>query len=217
MTAFDADGFIQLALANEVLKFGSFELKSGRKSPYFFNAGHFQSGDALSRLGDFYAQKLIQSDPGFDVLFGPPYKGIPLVSAAAISLARGFNRSIPYAYARKETKDHGEGGLLVGAPLKGRVMIVDDVITAGTAIRQAISLIEDAGAQVAGVIVAIDRQECGQDEQRSAIQEVQESFNVPVLSLVSFSDIIKYAQRNALDIDIGAMLDYRETYGVNPG
>lgn len=217
MTAFDADGFIQLALANEVLKFGSFELKSGRKSPYFFNAGHFQSGDALSRLGDFYAQKLIQSDPGFDVLFGPPYKGIPLVSAAAISLARGFNRSIPYAYARKETKDHGEGGLLVGAPLKGRVMIVDDVITAGTAIRQAISLIEDAGAQVAGVIVAIDRQECGQDEQRSAIQEVQESFNVPVLSLVSFSDIIEYAQRNALDIDIGAMLDYRETYGVNPG
>ena len=217
MTAFDADGFIQLALANEVLKFGSFELKSGRKSPYFFNAGHFQSGDALSRLGDFYAQKLIQSDPGFDVLFGPPYKGIPLVSAAAISLARGFNRSIPYAYARKETKDHGEGGLLVGAPLKGRVMIVDDVITAGTAIREAISLIEDAGAQVAGVIVAIDRQECGQDEQRSAIQEVQESFNVPVLSLVSFSDIIKYAQRNALDIDIGAMLDYRETYGVNPG
>ncbi|MGB1342774.1 MAG: orotate phosphoribosyltransferase [Pseudomonadales bacterium] len=217
MTAFDADGFIQLALANEVLKFGSFELKSGRKSPYFFNAGHFQSGDALSRLGDFYAQKLIQSDPGFDVLFGPPYKGIPLVSAAAISLARGFNRSIPYAYARKETKDHGEGGLLVGAPLKGRVMIVDDVITAGTAIREAISLIEDAGAQVAGVIVAIDRQECGQDEQRSAIQEVQESFNVPVLSLVSFSDIIEYAQRNALDIDIGAMLDYRETYGVNPG
>ena len=216
MTAFDADGFIQLALANEVLKFGSFELKSGRKSPYFFNAGHFQSGDALSRLGDFYAQKLIQSDPGFDVLFGPPYKGIPLVSAAAISLARGFNRSIPYAYARKETKDHGEGGLLVGAPLKGRVMIVDDVITAGTAIREAISLIEDAGAQVAGVIVAIDRQECGQDEQRSAIQEVQESFNVPVLSLVSFSDIIEYAQRNALDIDIGAMLDYRETYGVNP-
>ncbi|MGB1191233.1 MAG: orotate phosphoribosyltransferase, partial [Pseudomonadales bacterium] len=158
-----------------------------------------------------------QSDPGFDVLFGPPYKGIPLVSAAAISLARGFNRSIPYAYARKETKDHGEGGLLVGAPLKGRVMIVDDVITAGTAIREAISLIEDAGAQVAGVIVAIDRQECGQDEQRSAIQEVQESFNVPVLSLVSFSDIIEYAQRNALDIDIGAMLDYRETYGVNPG
>ncbi len=217
MTAFDADGFIQLALANEVLKFGSFELKSGRKSPYFFKAGHFQSGDALSRLGDFYAQKLIQSDPGFDVLFGPPYKGIPLVSAAAISLARGFNRSIPYAYARKETKDHGEGGLLVGAPLKGRVMIVDDVITAGTAIREAISLIEDAGAQVAGVIVAIDRQECGQDEQRSAIQEVQESFNVPVLSLVSFSDIIEYAQRNALDIDIGAMLDYRETYGVNPG
>lgn len=217
MTAFDADGFIQLALANEVLKFGSFELKSGRKSPYFFNAGHFQSGDALSRLGDFYAQKLIQSDPGFDVLFGPPYKGIPLVSAAAISLARGFNRSIPYAYARKETKDHGEGGLLVGAPLKGRVMIVDDVITAGTAIREAISLIEDAGAQVAGVIVAIDRQECGQDGQRSAIQEVQESFNVPVLSLVSFSDIIEYAQRNALDIDIGAMLDYRETYGVNPG
>jgi len=217
MTAFDADGFIQLALANEVLKFGSFELKSGRKSPYFFNAGHFQSGDALSRLGDFYAQKLIQSDPGFDLLFGPPYKGIPLVSAAAISLARGFNRSIPYAYARKETKDHGEGGLLVGAPLKGRVMIVDDVITAGTAIREAISLIEDAGAQVAGVIVAIDRQECGQDEQRSAIQEVQESFNVPVLSLVSFSDIIEYAQRNALDIDIGAMLDYRETYGVNPG
>ncbi|MGB2329649.1 MAG: orotate phosphoribosyltransferase [Pseudomonadales bacterium] len=217
MTAFDADGFIQLALANEVLKFGSFELKSGRKSPYFFNAGHFQSGDALSRLGDFYAQKLIQSDPGFDVLFGPPYKGIPLVSAAAISLARGFNRSIPYAYARKETKDHGEGGLLVGAPLKGRVMIVDDVITAGTAIREAISLIEAAGAQVAGVIVAIDRQECGQDEQRSAIQEVQESFNVPVLSLVSFSDIIEYAQRNALDIDIGAMLDYRETYGVNPG
>ncbi len=217
MTAFDADGFIQLALANEVLKFGSFELKSGRKSPYFFNAGHFQSGDALSRLGDFYAQKLIQSDPGFDVLFGPPYKGIPLVSAAAISLARGFNRSIPYAYARKETKDHGEGGLLVGAPLKGRVMIVDDVITAGTAIREALSLIEDAGAQVAGVIVAIDRQECGQDEQRSAIQEVQESFNVPVLSLVSFSDIIEYAQRNALDIDIGAMLDYRETYGVNPG
>ena len=216
MTAFDADGFIRLALANDVLKFGSFQLKSGRKSPYFFNAGHFQSGDALSSLGDFYAEKLVQSQADFDVLFGPPYKGIPLVSAAAISLARGYHRSVPYSSARKEIKDHGEGGLLVGAPLNGRVMIVDDVITAGTAIREAMGLIEEAGAQVAGVIVAIDRQECGQDGQRSAIQEVEETFNVPVLSLVSFSDIIEFAQRNALDIDIGAMLDYRETYGINP-
>ena len=216
MAAFDADGFIRLALANDVLKFGSFQLKSGRKSPYFFNAGQFQTGAALSSLGDFYAEKLVRSKADFDVLFGPPYKGIPLVSAAAISLARGHHRSVPYSYARKEIKDHGEGGLLVGAPLKGRVMIVDDVITAGTAIREAMGLIEGAGAQVAGVIVAIDRQECGQDEQRSAIQEVEETFNIPVLSLVSFSDIIEFAQRNGLDIDIGAMLDYRETYGVNP-
>ena len=151
--------FIELALANGVLQFGAFTLKSGRVSPYFFNAGLFQTGDALSALGTFYADRMMAANESFDVLFGPPYKGIPLVSAMAVALSRDHGRSLPYAYARTEAKDHGEGGVLVGAPLEGRVLIVDDVVTAGTAANEAIEMIRAAGAEPAGVLVAIDREE----------------------------------------------------------
>ena len=214
MSATDQSSFIEFALAQGVLKFGAFELKSGRTSPYFFNAGRFRDGAALSRLGAYYAEKLMTEQVEIDVLFGPPYKGIPLVSATAIGLSRDYGQTVPYAYARKEVKDHGEGGSLVGADLAGRVMIVDDVITAGTAIRESIELISQAGGQVAGVIVAIDRQERGQQSSQSAIQEVQAQFNIPVYSLVCFDEIIAYVRDSGMDVDLPGMLAYRERYGA---
>jgi orotate phosphoribosyltransferase len=208
------NAFIEFALAAGVLKFGSFELKSGRISPYFFNAGLFADGASLSRLGSFYAEALVASETPFDVLFGPPYKGIPLAAAMAIGLANDFGRPAPYAYARKEVKTHGEGGQLVGAPLTGRVVIVDDVITAGTAIRESIEIIQRHGAEVAAVIVAIDRQERGQNSDQSAIQEVEETFDIPVLSLVTFEQIIEYVSTSDAQDNLASMMAYRETYGA---
>ena len=206
--------FIEFAIQRDVLKFGEFTLKSGRKSPYFFNAGLFQDGESLARLGQYYAQALQASAVSYDVLFGPPYKGIPLVSATAIGLSTHYRRNVPYAYSRKEEKKHGEGGQLVGAEITGRVMIVDDVITAGTAIRGAIDLIQEQTGQVAGVVVAIDRQEKGSG-QLSAIEEVEQEFQVPVISIVKFADIIEYLSAQSSKDQIERMLAYRRTYGVS--
>ena len=206
--------FIQFALENEALRFGEFELKSGRISPYFFNAGQFQSGNALARLGDFYAHALQASDVVFDMLFGPAYKGIPLVSATAIALANEYGLDIPYAFNRKEVKTHGEGGSMVGAPLSGRVVIVDDVITAGTAIREVMPLVTAAGAETVAVMVALDRQEKGVGS-LSAIQEVEKEFGIPVISIIRLQHLIDYLAAEAADT---AVLDkvtaYRQNYGV---
>lgn len=206
--------FIRLALDKEVLKFGEFTLKSGRISPYFFNAGLFNDGESLSQLGRFYAQTLVDAGYEFDVLFGPAYKGIPVGTAAAVALATEHQRPTPFAFNRKEAKAHGEGGSLVGAPLNGRIMIIDDVITAGTAIREVISLIGEAGAQTAGVIVALDRQERGQGE-LSAIQELEQEHGFPVASIVNLAQVLSYIQG---DPELGRYAEkvaaYREQYGI---
>jgi len=207
--------FIELARRAEALKFGSFTLKSGRVSPYFFNAGAFASGGALAALGRCYAHCIVQAGLKFDVLLGPAYKGIPLAVAAAVALAEHHALDVPFAYNRKEAKLHGEGGTLVGAPLRGRVLVIDDVITAGTAVREVIAMIHDAGADLAGVVIGLDRQERGAGE-RSAVQELEHSHGVPVLSIVNIGHIIDYlaaadhAPQGALD----AMRQYRERYGV---
>ena len=206
--------FIELALASGVLQFGAFTLKSGRVSPYFFNAGLFQTGDALSALGAFYADRMMAADGSFDVLFGPPYKGIPLVSAMAVALSRDHGRSLPYAYARKEAKDHGEGGTLVGAPLEGRVLVVDDVVTAGTAANEAIEVIRAAGAEPAGVLVAIDREERGQEGSLSAVQALEADHGIPVYSIVTFSEILEFVEETQSPEALNTMLAYREAYGV---
>ena len=206
--------FIELALASGVLQFGAFTLKSGRVSPYFFNAGLFQTGDALSALGAFYADRMMAAKGSFDVLFGPPYKGIPLVSAMAVALSRDHGRSLPYAYARKEAKDHGEGGLLVGAPLEGRVLIVDDVVTAGTAANEAIGMIRAAGAEPTGVLVAIDREERGHEGSLSAVQALEANHGIPVYSIVTFSEILEFVEETRSPEELYAMLAYRESYGV---
>ena len=206
--------FIELALASGVLQFGAFTLKSGRISPYFFNAGLFQTGDALSALGAFYADRMMAADGSFDVLFGPPYKGIPLVSAMAVALSRDHGRSLPYAYARKEAKDHGEGGVLVGAPLEGRVLIVDDVVTAGTAANEAIEMIRTTGAEPAGVLVAIDREERGQEGSLSAVQALEADHGIPVYSIVTFSEILGFVEETQSPETLNTMLAYREAYGV---
>jgi len=206
--------FIELALASGVLQFGAFTLKSGRVSPYFFNAGLFQTGDALSALGAFYADRMMAASGSFEVLFGPPYKGIPLVSARAVALSREHGRSLPYAYARKEAKDHGEGGTLVGAPLEGRVLIVDDVVTAGTAANEAIEVIRAAGAEPAGVLVAIDREERGQEGSLSAVQALEADHGIPVYSIVTFSEILEFVKETQSPEALNAMLAYREAYGV---
>ena len=206
--------FIELALASGVLQFGAFTLKSGRDSPYFFNAGLFQTGDALSALGAFYADRMMAADGSFDVLFGPPYKGIPLVSAMAVALSRDHDRSLRYAYARKEAKDHGEGGVLVGAPLEGRVLIVDDVVTAGTAANEAIEMIRAAGAEPAGVLVAIDREERGQEGSLSAVQALEADHGIPVYSIVTFSEILEFVEETQSPEALNTMLAYREAYGV---
>lgn len=209
--------FIELARSCAVLKFGEFTLKSGRLSPYFFNAGAFSSGRALAALGRCYAQCIVQSGLEFDVLLGPAYKGIPLATATAIALAQHHNLDVPVAYNRKEAKSHGEGGILVGAPLQGRrVLVIDDVITAGTAVREVIGMINAAGAHLAGVIIGLDRQERGSGE-LSAVQEVERAQGVSVLSIINMGHIIAYLEASdeqdpggALD----AMRDYRERYGV---
>jgi len=206
--------FIEFALAREVLRFGEFTLKSGRVSPYFFNAGLFNSGDSLARLGRFYAEALVQSGIEFDVLFGPAYKGIPLATSCAISLAGEHQRDVPYSFNRKEAKDHGEGGTIVGAPLQGRVLIIDDVITAGTAIREAMDIIDANGAKPAGVLIALDRQEKGRSD-TSAIQEVEQQYGIPVLSIIKLTDLVEYLHSQpgrATDLD--AVQAYRQQYGV---
>ena len=204
--------FIAYALACGVLKFGEFELKSGRTSPYFFNTGLFNTGSQLGKLGQFYAQALIQSGIKPDILYGPAYKGIPLVSAASIAYSQLTGEDIPFAFNRKEVKDHGEGGLLVGSPLQGRVVILDDVITAGTSVRESVDIIHNAHAIPAGVLISLDRQEKGQND-RSAIQEVEESFNMPVVSIINLADIINYLTANASD-QVNKIKDYQQLYGI---
>ena len=211
--------FIELALARGALAFGRFTLKSGRESPYFFNAGIFSDGAAASMLGRCYADALIRSGLSFDMLFGPAYKGIPLVTAAAIALAERHGRSVPYAYNRKEAKGHGEGGLIVGKPLAGRVIIVDDVISEGTAKREAIELIRAAGAEPAGILLALDRQERGEGE-RSAIEEVELRFGVPCVSIVTLDELIAALSRGAGTAahisaeQLTSLKAYRDRYGV---
>ncbi|NLY57253.1 MAG: orotate phosphoribosyltransferase [Gammaproteobacteria bacterium] len=207
--------FIRFALDRNVLRFGEFTLKSGRISPYFFNAGLFNTGSSLARLGRYYAQALIHSGPkDVDLIFGPAYKGIPLAAATAVSLADSFDVDLPYCFNRKEAKDHGEGGSLVGAPLQGRVAIIDDVITAGTAIREVMQIIKAAGAEPAAVLVAMDRQERGQGE-LSAIQEVERDFGVPVISIISLTQILAFLEDDEqLRKYLPAVQAYRDQYGV---
>ena len=205
--------FVEFALGKGVLLFGEFKTKAGRLSPYFFNAGLFNDGDSLRRLGRFYAQALVASGAPFDLLFGPAYKGIPLVSAAAASLAE-IGRNVPFAYNRKEAKDHGEGGSTIGAPIRGRVMIVDDVISAGTSVRESVELIRAAGAVPAGVMIALDRQERGQSA-LSATQEVKETFGIPVFSICTLTDVIEtVTARPDLVHHLQSMRAYRQQYGV---
>ncbi|MFI3190941.1 orotate phosphoribosyltransferase [Crenothrix sp. D3] len=204
--------FISYSLACGVLKFGEFELKSGRISPYFFNTGLFNTGSQLGKLGEFYAQALIQSGIKPDILYGPAYKGIPLVSATSIAYSRLTGEDIPFVFNRKEVKDHGEGGLLVGAPLQGRVIILDDVITAGTSVRESVDIIHNAHAIPAGVLISLDRQEKGQND-RSAIQEVEESFNMPVVSIINLADIINYLIANASE-EVNKIKNYQQLYGI---
>ena len=212
--------FLRFAQEREALKFGEFTLKSGRKSPYFFNAGTFNTGEALARLGRYYADAIVASGQEFDMLFGPAYKGIPLVAAVAVALAEHHGRDLPWAFNRKEAKDHGEGGWLVGAPLQGRVLVIDDVITAGTAIREVAALFEKTDATMAGVMVALDRQECGKEPSEagrglSAIQEVEQSLVVPVGSIVAMNDIIHWLEQQPdSEPMVYRMRQYRERYGV---
>ncbi len=206
--------FIEFALEKEVLKFGEFTLKSGRKSPYFFNAGLFNTGRDLARLGRFYAAALADSGIEFDVLFGPAYKGIPIATTTAVALADHHDIDTPYCFNRKEAKDHGEGGNLVGSPLEGRIMLVDDVITAGTAIRESMEIIKANGADLAGVLVAIDRQEKGKSE-LSAIQEVERDFGCAVISIVSLGDLVTYLEEKGdADEHLAAVKAYRAEYGI---
>jgi orotate phosphoribosyltransferase len=206
--------FIQFAIDNQVLRFGQFTLKSGRISPYFFNAGLFNTGEQLARLGRYYAAAIQDSAITFDTLFGPAYKGIPLASAAAIALAEHHGRNVPWCFNRKEAKDHGEGGSIVGAPLQGRILIIDDVITAGTAIRESMEIIQAAGAHAAGVVIALDRQERGKGA-LSAIQEVEQNFGMQVVSIITLADLMQFLEGDAaLGQHLEAVRAYRNEYGV---
>lgn len=206
--------FFELAMTQGNLKFGKFTLKSGRISPYFFNAGGFDDGRSLEILSDCYAQAILDSGVNFDMLFGPAYKGIPLAAGIAIMLNASHQRNIPFAYNRKEAKDHGEGGTLVGAELKGNVLITDDVISAGTSVRESINWIQQAGASACGVAIALDRQERGQGE-NSAAQEVADEFNIPVIAIAGLDDLIQFLESQSVaNIDIGAIRRYRNDYGI---
>jgi len=205
--------FIELAIKHKALCFGEFTLKSGRVSPYFFNAGRFQSGSALAALGNFYAQALMHSEVDIDLLFGPAYKGIPLVSVTSAALSTEHGLDFPVCYNRKEAKEHGEGGLLVGAPLQGKVAIIDDVITAGTAVREVIDLINQHQAQLGAVLIGLDRQEKGQGE-LSAIQEVEQEYNIPVISIVKLEHILQYMQGQNEPHLVEAIESYRKDFGV---
>jgi orotate phosphoribosyltransferase len=213
MAAFRQE-FLSFAREQGALGFGTFTLKSGRQSPYFFNTGKFQTGGALARLGDFYAQSVMASGIAFDQLYGPAYKGIPLVSTMAVALAaRG--RDLPYSFNRKEAKDHGEGGLIVGAPLQGKLLIVDDVISAGTSVRESVEIIRAAGAQPAGVAITLDRMERGQGAQ-SAVQEVQAQYGIPVIAIATLRDVMEFVSGNAQTAaHASAITAYRDQYGVD--
>lgn len=221
-TSFSRTDFVRFSLDVGVLRFGSFTVKSGRLSPYFFNAGLFNSGSTVGRLGQFYAQALIDSGIEFDMLFGPAYKGIPLATATSLSLAGRSEmkgRDVPFAFNRKEAKDHGEGGTLVGAPLAGRVVIIDDVITAGTSVRESVDIIRAAGAEPAAVLIALDRMErAGKDGElspHSAVQEVEQRYGMPVVSIASLEDIMTVMQGNAeFSANREAVAAYRARYGV---
>ena len=205
--------FIAFALARNVLRFGSFTTKAGRLSPYFFNAGLFNDGASLRRVGQFYAQAIVDSGIAFDQLFGPAYKGIPLVTAAAVALAQN-GRNVPISFNRKEAKDHGEGGVIIGAPLAGRVLILDDVISAGTSVRESVDIIRTGGATPCGVVIALDRMERGQGE-LSAVQEVQQDFNLPVASIATLDDLTQYLEaRGEMARELQWVTGYRHQYGV---
>ena len=205
--------FIRLCRELGVLRFGEFTLKSGRRSPYFFNAGLFNTGRAIGSLGRFYARAAAVSGVAFDMLFGPAYKGIPLVTATAAAMAEHEHRDLPFAFNRKEAKDHGEGGTIVGAPLRGRVLIVDDVITAGTAIRESIDTIRAHGAEPAGVLIALDREERGRGE-RSAVQEVQDTMGLPVIAVLRLRDLMVHLEETGDGEILESVRAYRERYGV---
>jgi len=205
--------FIRFAVAQNVLRFGEFQTKAGRLSPYFFNAGLFNDGASLRSLSQFYAQAILASELQFDMLFGPAYKGIPLVAGTAIALAEQ-GRNVPYCFNRKEAKDHGEGGLTVGAALRNRVLIVDDVISAGTSVRESIELIRAAGAKPCGVVIALDRMERGQGD-LSAAQEVQRNYGIPVVSIATLDDLLGYLRDEADMVqNLAAVQSYRDRYGV---
>lgn len=205
--------FLDFALNTGVLRFGEFTLKSGRISPYFFNAGLFNTGNSLAKLGRYYAQAITDSGIEFDVLYGPAYKGIPLAAVTAAALADHHNMDVPYAFNRKEAKDHGEGGTIVGHELKGKVLIIDDVISAGTSVRESMDIIDAQGAKAAGVVIALDRQEKGKGE-LSAIQEVERDYNIPVAAIVRLENLIEYLQDDEANADSLAMIQkYRDQYG----
>ena len=207
--------FLNFAIDNNVLSFGEYTLKSGRLSPYFFNFGLFQTGSALARLGDYYAQAIVDSGLEFDMLFGPAYKGIPLVSVVAATLYEKHGIDYPYAYNRKEAKDHGEGGNIVGAPLEGRVLVVDDVISAGTACREAADFVQAAGAELAGIAISLDRQERGTGV-KSAVQEVEETYGISVLHIIGLHNVIQHIEQTANDPKLlKSITAYREQYGVS--
>ena len=205
--------FLRFAIEREVLRFGEFTLKSGRVSPYFFNAGNFQTGADLARLGAAYAEAIVDSGIEFDVLFGPAYKGIPLAAVTSVALFNNHGIDIPYCFNRKEAKTHGEGGSTVGAPLEGKVLIIDDVITAGTAIREAMDIIENNNALPSGVVIALDRQERGQGE-RSAIQEVEQDFGIAVKAIIQLENIAQYLVKQDNDAMLAKVEAYRRDYGI---
>ena len=206
--------FIEMILARQVLRFGDFTLKSGRTSPYFFNAGLINDGGSLASLGACYAQAIFEAGVPFDMIFGPAYKGIPLAVATAVAFAERHRRNVPIAYNRKEAKAHGEGGNLIGAPLEGRVLIVDDVLTAGTAVRESIGLIKAAGASPAGVVLALDRQERGQGP-RSAVQEIQFAFGIPVIRIITLDNLIEYLEAGDDSEELQSLRNHRRTWCVD--
>ena len=210
----DKKKFIEFCLFNEIIQLGNFTLKSGRNSPYFFNAGLFNTGKKINHLSEFYANAIIHASLTFDILFGPAYKGIPLVVSTAMTLACQTNASIPFCFNRKIAKDHGEGGLLIGAPLKGQVLLIDDVITAGTAIHESMNMIRTHGANLANIIIAFDRQEKGKTE-KSAVQEIEETYQVRVCSIIQFNDLIEYVKENkTYQSFINSLETYRQQYGI---
>ncbi len=213
MSDFRAD-FIDFALERAVIRFGEFTLKSGRSSPYFFNAGLFNHGSDMVKLCYYYAQAIETSAVEFDVLFGPAYKGIPLATGTAMALASQFQKDTPYCFNRKEVKNHGEGGAIVGAPLQGKVLIIDDVITAGTAIREAMDIIYNAGAEPAGVVIALDREEKGQGG-LSAIQEVEQQYHIPVIAIIKLQDLANYLKNQGNETILKAINAYRHQYGIS--